>query len=70
MIIFLVPRICRTEKDDCHPTLATCKDTGPGRHKCTCNAGYFGDGKTCARMCLNYLFIGFATDKLQKRSQQ
>ena len=43
----LVPPICGTEKDDCHPTLATCTDTDPGEYECKCIDGYVGDGKTC-----------------------
>lgn len=39
-------KICGTKQDDCHK-FAKCTDTGPGTHKCTCNEGYTGDGKTC-----------------------
>ena len=35
-------------QDDCHQ-FATCADTGPGTHKCTCNEGYTGDGKIICR---------------------
>ena len=37
--------------DDCHPTLATCTDTGPNAYKCECIPGYAGDGKICIREC-------------------
>ena len=42
----LVREICATLEDDCH-LFATCMNTGPGSHKCTCKNGYTGDGKTC-----------------------
>ena len=45
-LLFIAIKICGTEMDDCHK-FATCTDTGPGTHKCTCNEGYTGDGKTC-----------------------
>lgn len=38
--------ICGTAFDDCH-IFATCTDTGPGTHTCTCNEGYYGDGTIC-----------------------
>ena len=41
-----MPRICGSEKDDCHE-YATCTDTSSGTHECTCNEGYTGDGWTC-----------------------
>ena len=51
-IIFcnLVPPICGSEGDDCHPFYATCTDTGPGKYECKCVPGYVGDGKTCVGM--------------------
>ena len=45
-ILFLAEIICGTPKDDCHE-FATCKDTGPGEHECTCKPWYTGDGKSC-----------------------
>ncbi|XP_028398895.1 uncharacterized protein LOC114521039 isoform X22 [Dendronephthya gigantea] len=43
----IIPPICGSERDDCHPFFATCSDTGPNKHECECITGYKGDGKTC-----------------------
>ena len=47
--LLVVPPICGTAEDDCHPSLANCTDTAPGAYKCKCVTGYIGDGKQCAR---------------------
>jgi hypothetical protein len=38
---------CSKTENDCDPLHATCRLLGPGRHKCRCNLGWSGDGKTC-----------------------
>ena len=39
--------VCTVNEDDCDPLYATCHHLGPGRHDCTCNLGWEGDGHTC-----------------------
>ena len=43
-----IPRVNECEKgtDNCDRERAVCKDT-PTSYKCTCKAGYYGDGVTC-----------------------
>ena len=45
--LFSVPVVCGSDRDDCHPTLSTCVDLGPGTYECTCVDGYVGNGKAC-----------------------
>ena len=52
----LAIRNCGTVREDCHQ-FATCADTGPGTHKCTCNEWYTGDGKiSCTGECIYYMY--------------
>ena len=53
---YTVPPVCGTKLDDCHPTRATCEDTGPGSYKCTCKPDFVGDGKTCEGMSTIFCF--------------
>ena len=50
MTSVLVPYVCGTVRDDCHPYRASCTDTGNGNYNCACVKNYFGDGKTCEGM--------------------
>ena len=47
IIVYLVPPVCGSDRDDCHPFFATCTDKGSGEYECECIPGYTGDGKTC-----------------------
>ena len=53
MCYFLDDDECQNGKHDCDIN-ANCTNTD-GSYECTCNDGFFGDGKTCISKFLMYM---------------
>ena len=51
---------CAMYNGGCHSD-ATCQQTKPGHHECTCKEGFYGNGLTCEGTVCRLLFISSPT---------